>query len=61
MASIQFSLGGVWKGLKAGTGVAYKAAFLYLAFVFVTNTIRFYEFAVQATMAFYKLGQHAGI
>lgn len=51
------TISGIWRVVKGVTGVAYKAAFLYLAYVFVTNTIGFFQFCVEAGMAFYKLQQ----
>lgn len=61
MAVYTVNLSTVWQGLKFVVFLAYKAAFLFLAYVLVDSTIRFYGFAQQAAMAFYRLGQHAGI
>ena len=59
--AVSISLSGVWKAAKVATSLAYKAAFLLLAYVFVNGTMNFYAFFVQAAMAFYKQAAHAGI
>jgi hypothetical protein len=46
---------GVWSAVKGVVNAAYKLAFLYLAYVFVSDAIAFHEFTFQATKAFYVL------
>lgn len=55
------NLSDVGKAAATTVRVLYKAAFLYLAYQFVTASIGFYGFAARAAQAFYVLGQHPGV
>lgn len=53
--AVSIDAGKVWGGVKAVTGVAYKAAFLYLAYEYVLASLQFYAFSEGALRAFYRL------
>lgn len=60
--AVVISLAGVGKTIQVLFGLAYKLAWLFLAYLFVTSTTNFYGFAAQAVKAFYALSmQHTGI